>query len=67
MKESIYLSEETLKATIPILWRVLKSIMFTIIIVLRSLLGRLLGDKRIPADNDKLLTLRRLLFIIDKI
>ena len=66
-EESIYLSEETLKATIPMLWRVLKSTMFAIVIVLRSLLGRVLGDKRMPADSGKLLMFVRLLSVIDKI
>ena len=66
-EESIYLSEETLKATIPMLWRVLKSTMFAIVIVLRSLLGRVLRDKRMPVDSSKLLTFVRLLSVIDSV
>lgn len=52
-EESLYLSEESLKATMPLLWRVLQSTMFAVIIVLRSLLGRVLGDNRMPADGGK--------------
>ena len=66
-EESIYLSEETLKATIPVLWRVLKSTMFAIVIVLRSLLGRVLGDKRMPSDGGKSLTFVKVLSVVDKI
>ena len=50
-EESVYLSEESLKTTLPLLWRVLKSTMFAIVLVLRSMLGRVLGDNRIPADG----------------
>ena len=56
-EESMYLSEESLRATIPSLWHVLKSTMFAIVIVLRSLLGRVLGDNRMPADSGKSLVL----------
>ena len=66
-EESIYLSEESLKVTVPVLWRVLKSTMFAIVIVLRSLIGRVLGDKRVPADSGKLLSFVRLLSVVDKI
>ena len=66
-EESIYLSEETLKGTVPVLWRVLRSTMFAIVIVLRSLLGRVLGDKRMPTDSGKLLAFVILLSIVDKI
>lgn len=65
-EESTYLSEESLRATIPLLWRVLKSTMFAVVIVLRSLLGRVLGDSRMPADSGKsLVAFMRLLFIAD--
>ena len=56
-EESMYLSEESLRATIPSLWHVLKSTMFATVIVLRSLLGRVLGDNRMPADGGKSLVL----------
>ena len=52
-EDSTYLSEESLKTTIPLLWRLLKSTMFAVVIILRSLLGRVLGDSRIPAESGK--------------
>ena len=66
MEESMYLSEESLRSTIPLLWRVLQSTMFAVVVVLRSLLGRVLGDNRIPADDGKLLVSMRLLCIVDE-
>ena len=53
-EESTYLTDETLRKSLPLLWRVLKSSMFAIIIVLRSVLGRVLGDSRFPMDMRKL-------------
>ncbi len=52
-EEPIYLSEESFRITVPLLWRVLKSTMFAVVIVLRSLLGRVLGESRISADSGK--------------
>ena len=49
-EETTYLSEEALKNTIPLLWRLLRSGMFAIVIILRSALGRVLGDARMPKD-----------------
>ena len=46
-EETTFLTEETLRSTIPLLWRVLKNSIFAIVIVLRSLLGRVLGDSRL--------------------
>lgn len=66
-EESMYLSEKSLTATIPLLWRVLKSTMFAVIIVLRSLLGRVLGDNHMPADSGKSPALTRVLFIVDEV
>ena len=45
-EENVFLHEESLKSSLPLLWQVLKSILFAIIIVQRSLLGRVLGDSR---------------------
>ena len=52
-EEAMYLSEQTLRTTLPLLWRTLKSTMFAVVIVLRSLLGRVLSDASIPADGGK--------------
>ena len=59
-EESIHLTEKSLNATIPLLWRVLKSTMFAVIIVLRSLLGRVLGEDLMPAHSCKSPALMRL-------
>lgn len=52
-EESIYLSDESLQISLPLLWQVLKSSMFTIIIALRSLLGRVLGDTKLAVESGK--------------
>ena len=48
-EESTHLSDETLRTSLPLIWRILKSSMFSIVVILRSLLGRLLGDSSMPA------------------
>ncbi len=53
-EEATFLSDETLKISLPLLWRVLKSSMFAIVTILRSLLGRVIGDDRMPLDRGKL-------------
>lgn len=50
-EEVNFLSDDTLRSTLPLLWRVLKSAMFATVIVLRSLLGRVLGDAAVPMDG----------------
>lgn len=50
-EETEYLTENTLKTTLPLLWRVLKSSMFATVIILRSVLGRVLGDARLALDT----------------
>ena len=52
-EEATFLSDETLRTTLPALWRVLKSSMFAIVIILKALLGRVLGDPRMPAAGGK--------------
>lgn len=43
-EEAAFLTEETLRTPTPLLWRVLRSTMFAIVIVLRSYMGRVLSD-----------------------
>jgi len=50
-EERTFLTEETLKKTLPLLWRILRSSMFAIIVILRSILGRVLGDARLRIDT----------------
>ena len=53
-EETIYLTDETLRTSLPLLWRILKSSMFATIIILRPLLGRVLGDARLSMNMRKL-------------
>ncbi|KAF6234658.1 hypothetical protein HO173_007284 [Letharia columbiana] len=59
-EESMYLSEESLRATTPLLWRVLKSTMFAVVIILRSLLGRVLSDNHMRADGGPFMAIQTL-------
>ena len=52
-EEEMYLGEETLGETLPVLWRILRSSMFTIVLMLRTILGRVLVDGRISTDLGK--------------
>lgn len=52
--ETTYLTDETLRTSLPLLWRILKSSMFATIIILRPLLGRVLGDARLSMNMRKL-------------
>ena len=47
-EELEFLSDETLKTSLPLLWQVLKSTMFATVIILRALLGRVLGEGNMP-------------------
>ncbi|KAI9698107.1 MAG: hypothetical protein M1820_007615 [Bogoriella megaspora] len=44
VEETLYLHDDALKTSLPILWRVLKSALFGAVIILRAVVGRLLGD-----------------------
>ncbi|EEP75967.1 conserved hypothetical protein [Uncinocarpus reesii 1704] len=50
-EEDDFLDEITLKTTLPTLWRLLKSSLFSMIIVLRAALGRVLNDHLLGADK----------------
>lgn len=50
-EESTYLSDETIRTSLPLIWRVLKSGLFSIVVILRSLLARVLEDARIHMDS----------------
>lgn len=52
-EESEYLSDETIRTSFPLIWRVLKSSMFCIVVILRALLGRILEDATISMDGGK--------------
>ncbi|MDI1488929.1 MAG: hypothetical protein OHK93_008206 [Ramalina farinacea] len=69
VEESEFLTEESMRSTLPTLWQLLRSAMFAIVIVLRSTLGRVLKDGSLPPDFgpfvaiQTLITLRNVYFI----
>ena len=52
-EEKSFLGNETLTGTMPLLWNVLRSTIFAVVIILRSLLGRTLEDARMRVENSK--------------
>ena len=52
-EEVTFLSDGSLKTSLPLLWRVLKSSMFAVVVTLKSLLGRAIRDVRMPLDGGK--------------
>ena len=50
-EEGTFLHEETLSITLSPLWKVLKSTLFSVIVIQRSLLGRVLGDGQLSSND----------------
>ena len=72
--ETQVFSEESLKTTIPGLWRLLRVTLFALVIVLRGAIGRVLSDPNLAADavapvmvRQALHTLRNLYFISSRL
>lgn len=55
-EETEFLDEESLKTTIPDLWRLLRACMFSVVIILRAVLGRVLNDPTLAAGSGKFTT-----------
>ena len=53
-EEDMFLSEEAISTTLPLLWQVLKSTMFSTVIIQGALMSRILGDGSVPASRGKL-------------
>lgn len=53
IEESEFLDAETLKTTSPALWRVLRSCLYSVVIVLRGAFGRVLNDRVLASDGRK--------------
>ena len=53
-EENLYLDREAVEKTTPQLWRLLRSTLFAIVIVLRSGIGRTLGDSALANDECKI-------------
>ena len=72
--ETQVFSEESLKTTVPGLWRLLRVTLFALVIVLRGAVGRILNDPNLAADavapvivRQVLHTLRHLYFISSRL
>lgn len=50
-EETEFLDAESLKVTIPDLWKLLRPIMFSAVIILRAVLGRVLNDRTLATGN----------------
>ncbi|KAK0247859.1 hypothetical protein LTS09_017033 [Friedmanniomyces endolithicus] len=50
-EESLYLDTETMETTSPALWKLLRSTLFAVVIILRSIVGRMLGDAALAIDD----------------
>ncbi|KAK1076061.1 hypothetical protein LTR33_009279 [Friedmanniomyces endolithicus] len=50
-EEILYLDTETMETTNPALWKLLRSILFAVVIILRSIVGRMLGDAARAIDG----------------
>lgn len=64
-EEQTFLSDATLQTTLPLLWRTLRSAMFATVVVLRSLLGRVLNDRRMAADRAPFMAVQTLHILRD--
>ena len=61
-EEAIFLSDVSLRETLPPLWRMLRSCMFAIIVIIRSLLSRTVVDRKIAENEGKKISSRLYLF-----
>jgi len=56
-EEEMFFDHVTLQRTLPTLWKVLRSALFATTIVLRSVIGRVLGDANLAHHEGLLITL----------
>lgn len=54
-EEKEFLDKETVEKTIPQLWKLLRSTLFAVVIMLRSAVGRILGDGDLSNDEGEIL------------
>ena len=52
-EEAIFLTDEALRVTLPVLWKVLKTVMFATVIILQAVTGRVLKDAALAADSSR--------------
>jgi hypothetical protein len=73
-EEATYLTPDTLRVTFPVLWQVLKAVMFATVVILHAIIGRTLVDHILSSKivapttaSHALLTLKNLHFISSRI
>jgi hypothetical protein len=73
-EETAFLTPDSLKITLPVLWQMLKGAMFATVVILRSAVGRTLVDPVLASDHhapeiasSALLTLRNIYFISSRL
>ena len=49
-----FLHPEAIGTTLPVLWRLLRTTLFSVVVILRSAVGRVLNDGRLAQDNGEL-------------
>ena len=50
-EEAVFLTDEALRTTLPVLWKVLKTTMFATVIALQAIMGRVLNDATLAGDS----------------
>ncbi|MCJ1389365.1 hypothetical protein MMC18_002222 [Xylographa bjoerkii] len=72
-EEQVYLNEDSMRKSLPLLWQILKSTLFAVVIMETSLLGRVIGDGTKPPLQAPLVatlalyTLRNLYFVSSRL
>jgi hypothetical protein len=56
-EEIEFLDAESLKTTIPALWTLLRNCMYSVVIVLRAVLGRTINDPALAAGSSKFVSI----------
>ncbi|MCJ1246000.1 hypothetical protein MMC30_003204 [Trapelia coarctata] len=59
-EESRFLTELSLKSSLPLLWQILKSALFAVVVMQASLLGRVIGDGHMPVTQAPLIAIQTL-------
>jgi hypothetical protein len=66
-EEDTFLTSETLRVTFPVLWQVLKTVMFSTVVILRAVIGRTLIDPILASPQQAPVTASQTLLILKNI
>lgn len=66
-EEATFLTPDTLRITFPVLWQILKTAMFAIVVILRAVIGRTLIDPVLSSPQIAPVTASQTLFILKNI